>query len=149
MQFVSSSQYLHSYRATHIHMVSLNGLQVVFQTNSRCAWTWWSIEVRDTLQGNYHVKMAMHLRAMIEWVWSSIGNGWGEPASGPGLDHINRLVWLQNRLLTQSPAYWWAKHCQVPVNPGSLLGSIRPVGSNHWFWFSGFCIYGYIQISYR
>ena len=57
------------YIATHLHMVYLDCLQVVLDSNSRCAWKWRSTKYRDTLRGHNQVSLEMNLEAVIKQDW--------------------------------------------------------------------------------
>jgi len=76
MQFVFPSMYLCIYIATHLHMVYLDWMQAVVESNSRCAWKWrsselspWSSEFGDTIGDRDWVNSEMHWEAVIERVW--------------------------------------------------------------------------------
>ena len=58
------------YIATHLHTVYLEWLQVVLESNSRCAWRWQLSELRETLCGRDWVSLEMHLEEVIASVWS-------------------------------------------------------------------------------
>jgi len=58
--------YLWIYIATHLHMLYLDRLQAVLESNSRCAWRWQSTELRDTVGGGDCVNLVMHLGAVME-----------------------------------------------------------------------------------
>jgi len=61
------------YIATHLHMVYLDWLQAVRESNSRCTWKWRSSELGDTLRGRDRASVEMHLEAVIVrtwWPWS-------------------------------------------------------------------------------
>jgi len=51
IQLVFSSMYLCIDIATHLHMVYLDWLQAVLESNLRCAWKWQSSELRYILRG--------------------------------------------------------------------------------------------------
>ena len=59
------SMYLCIYIVTHLHTIYLDWLQVVLESNSRCAWKRGSIELRGTLRPRDRASMWMHLEAMI------------------------------------------------------------------------------------
>jgi len=63
--------HLFIYIETHLHMVFLDWLQVVLESNSRCTWGWQSSELRDTLRGSGQPCLEMCLEAVIEWTWRS------------------------------------------------------------------------------
>ena len=79
---------------------------------------------------------------------SSSSNGSWQPASGPRLARKQSWIWFQTRPNTWPGASWPAKHIPVAVNPRVVPGLARPVGSNLWFSFSGFSIYGRSLICY-
>jgi len=56
------------YIATHLHTVYLDWLQVVLESNWRCAGKWQSSELRDTLWGNDRGRLVMHSEIVIEQV---------------------------------------------------------------------------------
>jgi len=62
--------------ATHLHTVYLDWLQAVLERNSRCAWKWWSSELRDTLWGRERDTSEMHLEAVIERIWRYSWRPW-------------------------------------------------------------------------
>ena len=80
----------------------------------------------------------------LDIMLTSVSNGAGWPAIGPGSDRKNGLVQFQHHPKTRPFASWWAKPRPVPVNPRVLPGSARPIGSNLRFCVLGFSIYGRI-----
>jgi len=78
----------------------------------------------------------------------NVSNGSGLPASGPGSDRKNSLLWFQTHSKTRTAASLWAKPIPLPINPQVLPCVARPVGSILRFRFPGFSIYGRIQIFY-
>jgi len=68
--------YLCIYIATHLHMVDLDWLQAVLESNSRCAWKWRSSALRDTLWGRDQANLEMHWEAMINGVWWCTWRPW-------------------------------------------------------------------------
>jgi hypothetical protein len=72
--FVLASMYLYS--ATHFQSVYLDCLQVVGESNLRCASKWQSSELRDKPGGCDWASLEMHLEAEQERVWRSTGRLW-------------------------------------------------------------------------
>jgi len=64
------------YRATYLHMVYLDWLQAVIESNSRYAWKWWASELRDILCGRDRVSSGTHLEAVIERSWRYTWRPW-------------------------------------------------------------------------
>jgi len=69
IQSVFSSIYLCTYTATHLHMVYLDWLQAVLESNSRGPRKWWSSELRDILWGRDRASLEFHLEAVIKRIW--------------------------------------------------------------------------------
>jgi len=69
-------------------------------------------------------------------------------ATGPGLDWKNAFAWFQTCAKTQRIVSWRAKSLPIPINPQVSPGVARPIGSHLRFSFSGFSIFGHIQICY-
>jgi hypothetical protein len=84
----------------------------------------------------------------VPWNRGSVINRSGKPASGPGLDRKNDSDRFQTCPKTQPSASCRAKAIPIPVNQRVLPGLGRPIVSNLQFSFSGYSIYGRIQISY-
>jgi hypothetical protein len=76
IQFVFVSIYLCIYIATHLNTVYLDWLQAVLQSNSRCAWKWWSSELSDKIWGCDRVSLEMHVDATIERIWRNTWRQW-------------------------------------------------------------------------
>jgi hypothetical protein len=55
---------------------------------------------------------------------------------------------FQNYPKSQSTASWRAKPVPAPSNLRVFPDVARPVGTNHWLFFSGISIYGPVQVSY-
>jgi len=100
IQFVFSSMYLCIYIATHLHMVYLDWQHAVIESNSRCAWRWWSGELRDTLQGCGRASLDMHLEAEIEWtqisLWAVIEQVTWRPRWGELRDALWGRDWVNS-----------------------------------------------------
>jgi len=97
-------------------------------------WTLWSIFV---------AVMWWFFHKIIDFWWgkdvvTSVSNGSGQPASGPGLDRKNRSVRFQTLPKTRPADCWRAKPRPVPVNPRVSPGLARPVSSDLRFCISGF-----------
>jgi len=68
-EFVFWSMYICIYIATHLHTIYLDLLQVVLESNSRCAWRWVSSELRDVLRGLDGASLDIHLDAIMVRTW--------------------------------------------------------------------------------
>jgi len=76
IQLVFPSMYLCIKIATHLHTVYLDWLQAVLESNSRCAGSWQSSELIDTLEGGYCANFEMHLEAVMERIGRCIRRPW-------------------------------------------------------------------------
>jgi len=56
-------------KCMNLHMVYLNWLQVVDESNSRHAWSWWLSKLRDTFGDYCGTITAMNLEAKVKEVW--------------------------------------------------------------------------------
>jgi len=70
------SIYLCIYKATHLHMIYLDLLQVVLESNSRCAWKWQSSELRQTGRCRDWACLEMHWEAVIAHMWRLTERPW-------------------------------------------------------------------------
>jgi len=78
--------YLCIYIATHQHMVYLEWLQAVRESNSRFAWKWRSSELRDTLRGHNWASLGMYFQAVVErvgtYTWRLRSSEFGDAHGG-------------------------------------------------------------------
>jgi len=76
IQFVFSLMYLRNHIGIHQYMVYLDSLQVMLESNLRCAWRCWLCELSNTLLGSDQVSLEMQLEAEIEWTQRCTWRPW-------------------------------------------------------------------------
>ena len=80
--------------ATHLHMIYLDWLKSVLQWKWRCAWHWWSSELRDTLWGHDRASLEMDLEAVKELV-GMYGLGGHDRANMEAvIVRVSRYAWM-------------------------------------------------------
>jgi hypothetical protein len=122
-----------------------------------CSWSTWLRSIWLEQPDFTQCAIALVWAAFCDFSYSSIcsrkvivivGNGFGYPASCPGLDHQNSSIQFKTHLITRPAASLWAKPGPVPVNLRVMPDLAGPISSNLWFRFTGYSIYGDIPISY-
>jgi len=79
--------HLSIYIATHLHTVYLDWLQVLLESNSRCAWKCQSSELTNKLQGRDRASVEMHLAGVIECIWRYTSRLWLSDLTDARWDH--------------------------------------------------------------
>jgi hypothetical protein len=120
-----------AWREGHIVGVLLIDIMVVFPSI-------WRGRMIHTMRGKGINGVLIRWMASFLTAWTSVSNGSGWPASGPGLHRKNGSVRFQNHPKARLAGSWWAKPRPVPVNLRILPGPARPVGSDLRFCVSGF-----------
>jgi len=85
--------YLCIYIAIHLHMVYLDWLQVVVESNWGWAWKWRSSKRRDELWDPDRASLEMNLKAMVIWTWRTYSHEFGDTLGGCNPASLEICTW--------------------------------------------------------